>query len=356
MKKSFIRKTIYGISFVNLLVIAVIMVSVYIMLSFSGTFVTQHLGKLSAQRAFYFTRSFKTHYNNNEIISVQNRNVICATLFAQSSDENFFTVETIANTSSLKLPYQPGDTIQEQTEINYLKKALDQDTYDTEIYGNGDLYWHNVYLGFTENGMRKVAKFQITALEPYLYLKEYRQMDRLLIFATIIICTLAFVVLLYLSSLIYGRIRFFFRTVANAVTKVIAGDSTVTISELDEEVRYVAQTFNQLVTELHEKNEQLRETEQRGIYTTLFNRAVGFLKKREYRDAEVILRTLIIVKPEKFAPWFNLGIIYAKEKRFAESAEMLRNALRIDPAHKLSRIYLDRVQQAARFRSNEKIS
>jgi|GEM_PF-5813814 len=356
MKKSFIRKTVYGISFINLLVIALVMGAVYFIISFSSSFVTTHIGKLSAQRAFYFTRGFKNQHSNGDILSVQNRNILCATLFTQSRDENYFTVENIVNKSPLKLPYRTGETLKEEGETNYLKKALDQDTYDTEIFSDGALYWHNVYLGFTDNGVRKVAKFQITALEPYLYLKEYRRFDTLIILGTFALCGIAFVVLLYLSTLIYRRIRFFFSTLATAVTKVVAGDSTITISEMDEEIRYVASTFNQLVNELHEKDEQLRDSEKKGIYSTLFRRAVGFLKSKNYVDAEAVLRTLVIVKPDKFAPWFNLGIVYARQRRFTESTEMFQNALRLNPGHKLSRIYLDRVTQAVRFKRDEKIS
>ena len=195
-------------------------------------------------------------------------------------------METIANNSSLVLPYSPGDTIQEQSDTNYLKKALDQDNYDTEIYSDGTLYWHNIYLGFDEEGVRKVAKFQITALEPFLYLKQYRQMDKFIIFGTLIVCTIAFLVLLYLSSLIYRRIRFFFATVSLALTKVISGDTSIQISEMDEEVQAVAQSFNQLVNELQVKDEQLREAEKKGIYAFLFKRAVGFLKNKEHADAD----------------------------------------------------------------------
>lgn len=68
-----------------------------------------------------------------------------------------------------------------------------------------------------------------------------------------------------------------------------------------------------------------------GAVRARYDRALGLIRERRYREAETALRAVIRDQPRLAGPYANLGIVYAETGRVAQAERAFRQALERNP-------------------------
>ena len=69
------------------------------------------------------------------------------------------------------------------------------------------------------------------------------------------------------------------------------------------------------------------------------------LKSARFEEAAAVFTALTILKPDGFGGYFNLGVASAKLGRFDKALEMFDHALRINPNHTHTAVYIEKVRR-----------
>ena len=323
-------------------------------------------------------------------------NILSVILFSKTNDDNFFKVAArIDLGTSFALP-DVGQRVREATEENWLKKGLYAETVDTAIYADKGktLYWHNAYVPIRCKDGSFVLRVTVSATPAVLAINDYFAQTRFLSRLTIAVTALLLIVSVAASFLFLRNFTLLIAGLTGYVKKAVEGETSLSISsELDEDLSELAVSFNTLVGELREKDRKIKEIQKReraaaesalaakdeearekqreavtefkqrleqletekeriiaeqnrsDEISEIFRRGVDMLKAAQYEEAAAVFTALTILKPDGFGGYFNLGVASAKLGRFDKALEMFDRALRINPNHTHTALYIDKVRR-----------
>lgn len=270
-------------------------------------------------------------------------------IFSKTPDENYFRVEdTIKNSDAFTAGPEKKSAVKEEGPANYIKQGLLDNVIDPEIHLSGNIPWQAAYFPVRAGKKLYVAGLFVSALSIHTALKEYSaELNRLKIFiiaATVILVSVAAVA----GYLFLNNFALLIKSLSSSINRAARGELDVNLNpETDEELSELALSFNSLmgeIKELKEKEKIIQEMETRDISGDIFKVGVTFMKEGRIDEAVGLFTSLIMVNPDGFGSYFNLGVAYAKRKDYTMAERMLGRALELNPEHELTRQYIAKVE------------
>ncbi|MBN1501491.1 MAG: methyl-accepting chemotaxis protein [Spirochaetes bacterium] len=331
----------------------------FILLSFQSkknAYIRDYLNRLSETASIetadkYYSISLMMNFKNYEEIknyfhTVNDSRLLSVIIFSQTEDENFFKVREIVNIDkAFKTPYSQGKSINLSTGKNYIKNGLYEVTADPRIYKENNFFWQNVFFPVREQNKTYVVQLYcntsflenpITAITSEdLYYRKY-----------IFISVSIFLVVTVLISLLYmHNLTLFINSLAHVVKKAARGEPGFKLNTAaDDDFKELAYSFNNLMSEMKEKDRKINELSEKDYLDDIFKTGVQMLKENRLDEAESVFNTLSYIKPDGFGSYFNLGVINAKRKKYGVSLEMFEKARQANPDHDLTNSYIMKVK------------
>jgi tetratricopeptide (TPR) repeat protein len=268
-------------------------------------------------------------------------------VFLKTSDENYFKViNKIPLNQVINFEIDVDAVVTENREINYLKKGIFRGTADPNIYSSGELSWRNIYQPLALNSRTAVVQFVISSLKLHTAINEYSESLSSIRNYIILITSMVILALVAAFYLFTQNYTLLIRNLSGHMKRARSGDLDVRLRPRDDsDLSELAESFNSLIEDikdLKEKGAKPAETEADSM-NAVFRRGVDLLKDSRFDDSISIFRAFIIMRPESFSGYFNLGVALAKKRNYSESLSMFQKARELNPAHDLTRIYVEKV-------------
>ena len=270
-----------------------------------------------------------------------------AFVFRKSADDNYFeVVDSIQLGAATGMEAPRNSTVQESTEINYLKGALFQPVADPVIRRSGPFYHQGLYMPFSLKGQAMVLEFRMSASRPVMHLRDYSDaMARIIKYIILFTAAIA-VAVVAASALFIHNFSLLIRGLSRSIEKAARGELDVNMNPaVDDELTELALSFNSLIGELKARDKIVQELENRDSLGDIFKFGVSLLRENRLEDAIALFRTLTFLKPDGFGSYFNLGVAYAKKGDYVLSVEMFEKALLSNPRHELTLRYIEKVKR-----------
>lgn len=272
-----------------------------------------------------------------------NKTVQGCNLFARTGDENYFRLILHRGTSPGKNnEVQRGSIIREEKPANYLWRGLTDTIVDRELYSDTDHTWMHVYMPVKGPGKSLVLQCAVTAEDRAIAREKFEASTRS--GRTLFIITAVLLLLLIITGtfVFHNQFSFLIKKLSSAMNKVARGNLSVRLNETeDRDLKDLARSFNQMIEVIRQRQGEKQDR----TFNSIFHHGVRALKANELTSAITIFRALSVIKPDSFGSRFNLGVALAKSKQFDESHEMFSAAAKIDPSHKMTRLYLEKVEK-----------
>ena len=299
--------------------------------------------------------------------------VIYAMLFSPTADDNYFRlVDKITVNSRLLVEVGKREIVQDPSGIPYLRNGLVRTVTDPEIYTKDTYSWQNVYQPIALNGKNYVIQFmfrpaatqKITAA----FNSTITRSRYIMLFMS-----LALILSVVIVTVIFSQNHsLLMKNLARYMQKAASGDLDVNINTAgDSELNELALSFNTLIEEMKtirenapEQAEAPGESENGSAPETgespdvpdedsllmkeLFKTGVQRLKDNLTEEAITLFNIIITVRPEGFSSYFNLGVAYAKTRKYEESLAMFRKAREANPSYEMTDRYIERVERIIR--------
>lgn len=270
-------------------------------------------------------------------------------VYAKTADENYFTVQQkIPLSRSLHFNIETDGPVQENKEENYIKKGLVKPIVEPVIYRQKDIAWQNVYHPFAIQKRHYVLAFSI-ASHASVPLQEYTTFLGGIRNSVIAGAALMVIIILIVSLLFHQNFTLLIRNLSRSLKRAARGELDINLNpESDVELSELALSFNSLIDEikeLKEKEKIIQDLEKKDTLNDIFKYGVNLLKENTIDDAITIFRALILLKPESFGSYFNLGVAYAKKKQYDISEKMFWKAYQFNPENELILQYIDKVKR-----------
>ncbi|MDY6967359.1 MAG: tetratricopeptide repeat protein [Spirochaetota bacterium] len=287
----------------------------------------------------------------------KNEDFLYAIIFQQSEDENYFQIiKKISLNPSFKIKTPRKKNIQEEKEMNYLKKGKFREIIDPNIYSSNGIYWQNVYTPFKIGGKTYIIEFTISTSDVFSTLNKYYKVSQKTKKYILIILIITIIIVFILTFLFTHNFTLFLKNLSRYMNKASSGNIDLNLNPInDEDFSELALSFNSLLDKLRESKEKdkiIQELENYDPLSEFFKNGVNFLKENRIDEAISFFHSLSILKPDGFANYFNLGVAFAKKKDYENSLEMFNKALEIYPDHELTENYILKVQKLQK--QNEK--
>ncbi len=277
---------------------------------------------------------------------INDSKLLAVIIFSRTEDENFFKVQEIIYTDkAFKLPYIKNSSINLSTGKNYIKSGLSEVSADPKIYRENNFFWQNVF--FPLNVKERTFSVLLSVNSAYLENPvSVIAQDDLIFRKYIFISISSFIILTVFISLLYmHNLTLFINSLAHVVKKAVSGESKFKLNaEIDNDFKDLAYSFNNLISEMKQKDKKISELSEKDYLDDIFKRGVQMLKDDQLHEAESIFYTLSYLKPEGFGSYFNLGVINAKRKNYSLSLEMFMKAKAANPEHELTNMYILKVK------------
>ena len=278
-------------------------------------------------------------------------------IFSQTPDENYFRVQKkMSLASSMEFGIKKHRLVQEDKDINFLKKGLFKNIVDPKIYYSNGKFWQCVYYPFKVRKMNIVIEFIVLTTKTITSLNEYSEaIDKTKKYIIFVTCSVIFIVII-ITLLFVQNFSLVLKNISKNIQRAAKGDLNINIDpSIDNDFSELALSFNILVDEikgLKEKEEIIPGVENKDIFTDIFKQGVHLLKSGNMDDSIAIFKALIILRPEGFGSYFNLGVAYAKKRNYRDSSAMFQRALTFNPNHKLALNYLAKIKRLLNEKSS----
>jgi len=270
------------------------------------------------------------------------KGIIAAVIYGKTQDENFFRIlDFIKMDESPDLGIELNTTVKENTDTNFLKKALLGKTAEPRIHEMDGKYWQSVYAPYRLKKGNAVIQLMLSAESPALILAGFeKSLKGIRIIMVVLTIALAIAVLI-LSGIFIQNYSMLLNNLSSYMQKAAGGELDINLgSSGDEELNQLALSFNSLIDELKDKNEKAAVDPE----SNLFNLGVKLLKENRVDDSISVFKTLIITRPDSFGSYFNLGVGFAKNGDYHSSASMFEKAAAINPSDELTIKYLEKIR------------
>jgi len=299
--------------------------------------------------SFYNTKVFsseKEFFKESAEFLGADEDILSFSVFTKTADENYYKViKASSMTGGRKLPFTEGMQIMESSETNYLKKGLYETAIDDKIYFEDGTRFFNIYIPAKFGKKECVIQLSVSA-EEYAansanIEKETASLKKTLMVFIIMLC----IIFTFLTFVQLEQMRAFYKRMSGVAHSAAQGSDLVMNPSADSDISELALSFNSLVGEIKEKEKIIEELSSKDFLSDIFKFGVNLLKENRFDDASNIFSSLIMLKPDGFGSYFNLGVIFAKKKKYSESLEMFKKALEINPEHDMTKSYISKTER-----------
>ncbi len=266
-------------------------------------------------------------------------------IFGRTADDNYFRVlYKYSLNASFSIDVETGSVVAPQNFNDYRQKGLFSPAVDPTIHVNGAFSWRNVYHPFRMERRNLVICFMVSSAGGLAILEEYEASIEKLKRIVIIIHSAAAVTVVAFLVFFLHNYRILLNELAHSMKRASSGDLSVSISApRGDELEELAASFNSLVEEIRGMKEREKSVLPRDSLDDVFKTGVEKLKSGMFDDAIHLFSALTILRPESFGSYFNLGVAYAKMRRYTESVAMFDRAYAINPHNETVNVYRQKV-------------
>jgi len=268
-------------------------------------------------------------------------------IFGRTADDSYFRVlYKDSLNASFALDVDIGSVVTLENHNEYLQKGVFSPTVDPTIHVSGAFAWRNVYHPFRMERRNLVICVMVSSAGGLAVLEEYESSMKKLKRVLVVVHSAAAVAVIVMLVFFLHYYRLLLNSLAESLKRATAGDLTVSISAPQgDELEELASSFNGLVEELRMMKEREKSVPLRDPLDDVFKAGVEKLKSGMIDDAIHLFSSLTMLRPESFGSYFNLGVAYAKMRRYGVSIEMFDRALAINPNHEMARSYRQKVHE-----------
>ena len=226
-----------------------------------------------------------------------------------------------------------------------IRRGLTEISVDTEIRSKNGHAWQNVFFPLPGDKKNHLVMMQSPAYNALAILRKFEESSNTMKIRVLIITSISMVVVIFLVLLFTHNITMFVDNLSGSMRKAAEGDLSVTLNpHADRDFSKLATSFNTLIEELRSREKDIEELNQKDDLSDIFKMAVSTLKTGQIENAITLFNTVIILKPDSFGSFFNLGVAYARIREYEKSADMFNRALEINPEHQLTMSYIEKVK------------
>ncbi len=267
-------------------------------------------------------------------------------IFTRTSDDNYYRLsEIVMANPELAATFKKGTALSEGRSGEIIRRGLTEISVDTEIRSKNGHAWQNVFFPLPGDKKNHVVMMQSPAYNALAILRKFEESSHTMKIRVLIITSISMVVVIFLVLLFTHNITMFVDNLSGSMRKAAEGDLSVTLNpHADRDFSKLATSFNTLIEELRSREKDIEELNQKDDLSDIFKMAVSTLKTGQIEDAITLFNTVIILKPDSFGSFFNLGVAYARIREYEKSAGMFNRALEINPEHQLTMSYIEKVK------------
>lgn len=267
-------------------------------------------------------------------------------IFTPTSDENFFRLESFINLNpAIQSKIKINEIVREETENNFLRDGLFKPVYDPLFYSKNGIYWQYNYYPFKLNNTHYVIQFLVSSTALYNNLEEQKLAVKQTI-SILLVVTISAIILIFISSLVFmQKYSYLINQLSGYMKRVAGGEQLKLDDKINNELSELFLSFNNVAGEIKEKSKIIEELGKQNSLDEIFKFGVNLLKENRINEAISIFNTLILLKPEGFGSYFNLGVAYAKNQMYDISLDMFKNALKAKPDDSLTLSYISKVER-----------
>jgi tetratricopeptide (TPR) repeat protein len=285
-------------------------------------------------------RSLKELKKSLSRLCGENRGFLSLIIYRTTGDDNFFrVVEEVPVQRSISFRLDQRKKIRENKEKNYLRRARLSAVVDPEIYSRENIYWHSIYSSYKSKKRTYIIQYLVSASDTYHLMTGYSRSINFLRKAMAVVSFILVLAVSFLTMVFLNNYSLLISNLTRSISRAARGEYDISINQTDDEqLNELASSFNSLVDELKEMSakEPLGE---------LFGKGVELLKENRLENAVSIFSAIVLMKPEGHGSYFNLGVAYARLKKYRLSMEMFEKAREIKPDYELTHKYMDRVEK-----------
>ena len=314
----------------------------YLLLKKSGMII-QQLGKDEIKEMQKLADNIREYCRDDE-------DFLWVLIFNKTYDENYFKVKSkIPMNPLMKIDIRKNWTVKEEKKTNYMQKALTGRVIDPIIYSSKGIYWQSIYYPFKIKDTTYVIEFFISSLRVSTALNEYTEVINRTKMNILYVTTIVTALVIIITLLFTHNFTRIIKNLSEYMRKAAAGEFNVSLNEsADTDLNELALSFNTIVSELKglkEKENLVRDMENKDSLNDLFKFGVNMLKENRFDDSINIFKTLTMLKPDGFGSYFNLGVAYAKKREYGSSLAMFNMALESNPNHEHTINYIGKVRK-----------
>ncbi|MFW5862791.1 MAG: HAMP domain-containing protein [Spirochaetota bacterium] len=267
-------------------------------------------------------------------------------IFSRTSDDNYYRLsEVVKANPELAATFRKGTTLSEERSGEIIRRGLTEISVDTEIRSKNGHAWQNVFFPLPGEKKNHVVMMQSPAYNVLAILRKFEESSHAMKIRVLIITSISMVVVIFLVLLFTHNIHMFVDNLSGSIRKAAEGDFSVKLNpDSDRDFSELATSFNTLIEELRSREKNFEELTQKDYLSDIFKMAVSKLKASHIEDAITLFNAVIILKPDSFGSFFNLGVAYARTREYEKSAAMFNRAREINPEHQLTMSYIEKIK------------
>ncbi len=267
-------------------------------------------------------------------------------LFSPTSDDKYFKLtEIVLANPQLAASFKKGTILSENRSGKIIRRGLTEISVDNEIRSKNGHVWQNVFFPFPADKKNLVVMMQFPAHNALALLRKFEESSSTMKIRVLIITSISMIVVIFLLLLFTHNIHMFVDNLSGSMRKAAEGDLTVKLNpDADRDFNKLATSFNTLIEELRSREKDIEELNQKDYLSDMFKLAVSRLKADQVEDAIILFNAVIILKPDSFGSFFNLGVAYARTREYEKSETMFNHAREINSEHHLTLSYIEKVK------------
>lgn len=278
----------------------------------------------------------------------EKRGFLSVIIYRETGDDNFFrVVGEVPVDHRISFNLDQNKKIRENKKKNYLRRARLSVVVDPEIYSWENIYWHSIYSPYKSKKRNYIIQYLVTASGTYHLMTDYNRSINFLRKAMAVVSFILVLAVSLLTMIFINNYSLLISNLTRSISKAAKGEYDIIIKETDDEqLNELASSFNSLVDEL-------KEISAKEPHGELFKRGVELLKENNLEDAVSIFRAIVLMKPEGHGSYFNLGVAYARLKKYRLSMEMFIKAREIKPDYELTFRYIEKVENLIKLNAGQ---
>lgn len=356
IKKKNIMKFVISFSITSLLLVTIFSVTVIQFSSGINSIFSETVSSFSYQKNLSIAKKFRSvleskPLSRKEILSkmknISDDDIIACVLYKPTEDENFFRVYSIIYYDrEFAFPFKKNEKIAGDLKNNHINSAVNMESIDRKIYNEGNMFFQHIYFPVKNGSKFTIIQLTVNASSAAHFLKLFSQKEtalRIKIFSSAVI----FSVIIFIITILYmHNLSLFINSLTSVITRAADGKTNIKLNkDADSDFEELAVSLNSLIGGIEEKEKLISEMSDKIDTAELFKDGVQLLKEKDLKHAEAVFLTLIRLRPESFGSYFNLGVIYAKQKYYDSALKMFQKANEINPEYEMTSSYISKVRK-----------